>query len=69
MFLLPTRLVLCTAALLGAGAAWPSPPPNPPGAWAGRQPQAKAYAGMGTRTTVIPLLSYENRWAGWPGRC
>lgn len=63
MFLLPTRLVLCTAALLGAGAALAQPATE--SAWGvglGVNLKQKAYAGMGTRTTVIPLLSYENRW-------
>ena len=63
MFLLPTRLFLCTAALLGAGAALAQPATE--SAWGmglGVNLKQKAYAGMGTRTTVIPLLSYENRW-------
>lgn len=63
MFLLPTRLSLCTAALLGAGAALAQPATE--SAWGvglGVNLKQKAYSGMGTSTTVIPLLSYENRW-------
>lgn len=55
MFLLPTRLFLCTAALLGAGAALAQPATE--SAWGvglGVNLKQKAYAGMGTRTTVIP---------------
>lgn len=63
MFPLPMRLPLCTAALLSAGAALAQPSTDP--SWSlglGVSVKQSAYAGMGTSTTVIPLLGYENRW-------
>lgn len=63
MSLRPSHLFLCTAALLGTGAALAQAVTEP--AWGvglGVNFKQKAYAGMGTSTTVIPLLSYENRW-------
>lgn len=63
MFLRSSHLFLCTAALLGTGAALAQAATEP--AWGvglGVNFKQKAYAGMGTSTTVIPLLSYENRW-------
>lgn len=67
----PLRLIssLCAAtALCSAGVALAQPATESPwGVGLGTSTKHKAYAGMGTSTTVIPLISYENRWVRFAG--
>lgn len=69
MLLLRSTFTLCTAAALcSAGVAMAQPATETPwGVGLGASIKQKAYAGMGTSTTVIPLLSYENRWIRFAG--
>lgn len=69
MFLLRSTSTLCAAAALcSAGAALAQPTTESPwGVGLGVSVKQKAYAGMDTSTTVIPLLSYENRWIRFAG--